>query len=135
MENLYYFFEGKEDGARYAIIKGFPPIEKYINKEDAVKLAGFDNTKASDWGVFIQLMYDAVDDICFIYKDLDNEDIKKKIGFNTDEYEDKRNKYPIKERPIKYQGYEYINQNILNLIRMKANTEESKKYRIELLNK
>ena len=133
MENLYYFFKGKD--ARYAIIRSFPPIEKYIHKEDAVRLAGFDNTKASDWGTFIQLMYDAVDDICSIYKDLDDEDVKKKIGFNTDEYEDKRNKYPIKERPIKYKGYEYIHQNILNLIRMKANTEESRKYRIELLNK
>ena len=135
---ITYFYTGN-NGYREALIierkVNSEFSDRYVHKEDAIKIVGYDSTKVSDCGLFMQLMYDAIDDTCIYYKQHENEKIFK-IGFNTEDYERKLKLKSLNTNSINdYRGYEYINKKLLKLILIKANTEEGRKYRIEAVSR
>ena len=100
----------------------------FIHKENVVGLLGLDKDKASSWKYIYKLFDEAANEW---YESTG--DYRYTIGYSTDEYLAKRDKYEDENSiPTLLRKYEYFNERIVELMLLKSNLKKGKKYRVAI---
>lgn len=102
----------------------------FIHKENVAELLGLDKDRASSWKILFELFDEAANE----YYEVTN-NYRFNIGYSTDEYLARRNKFGDNPNaiPSLLRKYEFFNEKIVDIMLLKADTRKSKEHRIALV--
>ena len=111
------------------------PEYAFVHKVDSLQLLGLNKDNIRDWKTYFEIYELAKKEIMQV-----NTDSKFQLGYSTEEYKNIQSKIlknlpkqesTIPEEMYEYMGmgYEYINEQVINYMKLFCNTDECKRYR------